>query len=149
MSRFVLAAAGAVAAALAVPLISYFVSPTVGRKRQEIRIPLIAASDVPLNNPIFVTYQETVQDGWIKSTENQGAWAVTTDGKTFTVFDPHCTHLGCLYAWNPGLKRFQCPCHGSVFGIEGRVIAGPAPRPLDRLPFTIQNGMIVLIVTQS
>jgi menaquinol-cytochrome c reductase iron-sulfur subunit len=149
LSRFILAAAGTVAAALAVPLIGYFLSPTLKKKRQEVRIPLIATSDVPINTPIFVTYQETVQDGWVKGTESMGAWVLTKEGKTFVVFDPHCTHLNCLFAWNPGLKTFQCPCHGSVFDIDGKVLAGPAPRPLDHMQFTIQNGTIELIIIQS
>lgn len=39
-----------------------------------------------------------------------------------------CTHLGCTIArveWG-----FQCPCHGSKFDSKGRVVAGPAPKPL-------------------
>ena len=44
-----------------------------------------------------------------------------------------CTHLGCLTTWQPGQPRFRCPCHGSVFSLTGIPIAGPAPRPLDRL----------------
>lgn len=39
-----------------------------------------------------------------------------------------CTHLGCTVARKA--RGFQCPCHGSVFGAEGAVEAGPAPRPL-------------------
>ncbi|MDP2645556.1 MAG: ubiquinol-cytochrome c reductase iron-sulfur subunit [Desulfobacterales bacterium] len=39
-----------------------------------------------------------------------------------------CTHLGCLVAKTS--TGFQCPCHGSKFNLEGKVIAGPAPRPL-------------------
>lgn len=146
LSRFVLGAASVVAAALAVPLIGYFLSPALRKKSQETTIPLIAMSAVPAGTPIFVTYQETVRDGWVTSQESMGAWVVTRDDKTFTVFDPHCTHLGCLYAWNPGLKRFQCPCHGSIFDIDGKVLAGPAPRPLDRMQFQIRAGEIELIV---
>jgi len=40
-----------------------------------------------------------------------------------------CTHLGCLVA--PTEWGFQCPCHGSKYTLEGKVIAGPAPRPLE------------------
>lgn len=39
-----------------------------------------------------------------------------------------CTHLGCIISaveWG-----FQCPCHGSKFDKSGKVIGGPAPRPL-------------------
>lgn len=40
-----------------------------------------------------------------------------------------CTHLGCI-AERAGEGGFLCPCHGSVFGPEGDVIGGPAPRGL-------------------
>jgi len=39
-----------------------------------------------------------------------------------------CTHLGCLVAVTE--SGFQCPCHGSKYNQDGKVIAGPAPRSL-------------------
>jgi len=39
-----------------------------------------------------------------------------------------CTHLGCLVAITE--NGFQCPCHGSKYSQDGKVIAGPAPRNL-------------------
>lgn len=47
-----------------------------------------------------------------------------------------CTHLGCLYKWVDLNNRFECPCHGSKFNLNGTWIEGPAPRNLDR--FVIQ-----------
>ncbi len=43
-----------------------------------------------------------------------------------------CTHLGCIYSWTPANERFECPCHGSKFRLDGRRIEDPAPRSLDR-----------------
>ncbi len=43
-----------------------------------------------------------------------------------------CTHLGCLYNWTDSNFRFECPCHGSKFEVDGTYISGPAPRSLDR-----------------
>jgi cytochrome b6-f complex iron-sulfur subunit len=43
-----------------------------------------------------------------------------------------CVHLGCLYAWVDSTDRFECPCHGSKYHLDGTYIEGPAPRDLDR-----------------
>lgn len=43
-----------------------------------------------------------------------------------------CTHLGCIYSWTPANERFECPCHGSKYRLDGRRIESPAPRDLDR-----------------
>src|SRR5437879_3001001 len=61
-----------------------------------------------------------------------------------TVYSPICTHLGCGYRWDAGEKEFKCPCHGSVFDLNGKVVGGPAPRSLDRLPVKIENGHLLV-----
>ena len=43
-----------------------------------------------------------------------------------------CVHLGCIYKWVPTNNRFECPCHGSKYFLNGVRLAGPARRNLDR-----------------
>ena len=47
-----------------------------------------------------------------------------------------CTHLGCDVAWNQAEQSWDCPCHGSRFTPDGRVINGPAVSDLRRVPVT-------------
>ncbi|KAA3665061.1 MAG: ubiquinol-cytochrome c reductase iron-sulfur subunit [Chloroflexi bacterium] len=51
-----------------------------------------------------------------------------------------CTHLGCIYSWNGPNQRFECPCHGSKYRLDGRRIEAPAPRALDRFKVEILNA---------
>jgi glycine/D-amino acid oxidase-like deaminating enzyme/nitrite reductase/ring-hydroxylating ferredoxin subunit len=41
-----------------------------------------------------------------------------------------CSHLACLVHWNSAERSWDCPCHGSRFGVDGRVLQGPAVRDL-------------------
>lgn len=38
----------------------------------------------------------------------------------------NCPHMGCRLEWNPEEQTWDCPCHGSRFDREGRLIDGPA-----------------------
>jgi cytochrome b6-f complex iron-sulfur subunit len=53
-----------------------------------------------------------------------------------------CTHLGCTVPWVEKEKKFICPCHASTFDMTGNVLSGPASRPLDLCPITIENNVV-------
>jgi glycine/D-amino acid oxidase-like deaminating enzyme/nitrite reductase/ring-hydroxylating ferredoxin subunit len=53
------------------------------------------------------------------------------DGGVVAV-SPTCTHLFCQLNWNRAERSWDCPCHGSRFTPDGRVLQGPAVRDLER-----------------
>jgi cytochrome b6-f complex iron-sulfur subunit len=59
-----------------------------------------------------------------------------------------CTHQKCTVDYLPERKVIFCPCHGAQFSTTGAVLAGPAPRPLERFATTIQDGQVMVDTTQ-
>lgn len=58
-----------------------------------------------------------------------------------------CVHAGCLVAaWKAAERHFLCPCHGSVYdpADRGRVVMGPAARPLPALPLTLSDSTLTV-----
>ena len=43
---------------------------------------------------------------------------------------PNCTHLGCELSWNNLDKTWDCPCHGSKYNFDGKLIYGPSCKDL-------------------
>ena len=60
------------------------------------------------------------------------------DDAMFVVFSNRCMHVGCPVAAT-GIG-FACPCHGGQYDQEGRRIAGPPIRPLDRFQWELRPG---------
>jgi glycine/D-amino acid oxidase-like deaminating enzyme/nitrite reductase/ring-hydroxylating ferredoxin subunit len=54
--------------------------------------------------------------------------------------DPTCTHLGCRVEWNRLERSWDCPCHGSRFDVDGKVLDGPAFRPLAVIDLVEQDN---------
>jgi glycine/D-amino acid oxidase-like deaminating enzyme/nitrite reductase/ring-hydroxylating ferredoxin subunit len=54
------------------------------------------------------------------------------EGGTLHAVSAICTHQGCQVAFNPIEHSWDCPCHGSRFDIHGRLLHGPAEKPLPK-----------------
>ena len=54
----------------------------------------------------------------------------TSQQNNLVAVNPICTHAGCTVEWKSDTNKFVCPCHGSEFGIDGKVQTAPATTPL-------------------
>jgi glycine/D-amino acid oxidase-like deaminating enzyme/nitrite reductase/ring-hydroxylating ferredoxin subunit len=108
------------------------------------RITLRAAPEFAAENAnVARQYLDLVTPGEVEAPDSiaPGSGAIVRDGlKKLAVYrdsaghchalSAFCTHLGCVVAWNSGEGTWDCPCHGSRFATDGRVLTGPANAPL-------------------
>ena len=66
---------------------------------------------------------------------------LTREGGQLRAFAITCPHLGCSYGFDDGKQHFVCPCHGSEFGLDGRLLKGPATSPLSHLTWRPGPGI--------
>ncbi|OGQ05805.1 MAG: hypothetical protein A2W61_05580 [Deltaproteobacteria bacterium RIFCSPLOWO2_01_44_7] len=131
---------------LLAPIATYFLSPA-WKKHIEDWVLLGETKKIPVGKPTKIEFIQRRKDGWMTVEEKRTAWVLTRDGKEFTVFDPRCTHLGCPYRWDEAKEKFLCPCHAAVFDVDGQVISGPPPRPLDRYDVKVEAGKLWMLPT--
>ncbi len=134
--------AGLVGAVVAIPAIGYVVSPGLKRAGGEKWVTLGPAASIAPGAPTPFKYSRVVQDGWVKSSQSGTAYIVATDAENMKVFSDRCTHLSCRVTWVAERSGFVCPCHDGVFGVDGKVVAGPPPEPLDEFEHRIENGQL-------
>lgn len=152
---FTLAALGAGAAAfasVACAALSFALSPLVRRRSAPgAALDLGAAKDFDAiasgaAGAAEVVVERRVEDGYMTRKVRE-RFAVVKDASSpsgLAAVSTTCTHLGCGVAWNAERKAFLCPCHGGVYGADGRVLAGPPPRPLARVPLAVAGGRVTV-----
>ncbi len=146
MQRVITGIAAAVAAALATFTCAFSLGPALRQRRGAAEWTDIGpTTDFNPGTPEMVSWTEEQTDGFITREVDRVVWAYTPDGKKFTVWNPKCTHLGCLTYFDERARTINSPCHDGIFALDGRVIGGPPPRPLDELPRTVENGRLFAI----
>lgn len=132
-----------ITAALGLPAVVYLLVPPRMR-RQSAWADAGDISQLALHSPVEMTFRRNRVDGWKVTSEKSTAWVVKNSANQVTAFSPQCTHLGCAYHWDQTQNEFVCPCHNSLFSIDGKVLGGPAPRPLDRYVTKIEGNKLLL-----
>jgi menaquinol-cytochrome c reductase iron-sulfur subunit len=129
--------------ALSIPAFVYLLFPPKARKEED----WVEAGDIARLKsgvPVELVFRKNRLDGWKLISEKTTAWVVNLPGKGVVAYGPQCTHLGCAYHWDEGKNEFLCPCHTSVFSLDGNVVSGPAPRPLDRYQTKVEGNKLLL-----
>ncbi len=101
------------------------------------------------------TGREKVVVGRVSDLAPNSAKIVRLDGKPVVIIktrsgqvkavSARCTHLGCTVEFNRELGgHLSCNCHGSRFDLNGKIIRGPASRPLPPYKVTLEDDRIAL-----
>ena len=143
--RFIKVVLGAVSAVvtaiLAVPLGGFFALPAL-RGKDFSWAEVGPIDEFKVGEISFVLLKPLKRPVWPEAAPKMGVFASQKADGSFDVFHSHCTHAGCPINWNSAAERFLSPCHGGVFDPDGRVLAGPPPRPLDRHEWKVENGVL-------
>jgi cytochrome b6-f complex iron-sulfur subunit len=76
---------------------------------------------------------------------------ILTPDKEVRAFNAVCTHLQCTVEYRPDHDDIYCPCHGGVYDLHGRNVAGPPPRPLEEYRVTLRGpaGQEEIVVSRN
>ena len=120
----------AMGAIIGIPAIGYLISPATKVQKSDSWIPLGPLDKIPLGEPTLFSFTRTRVNGWEKTVNSYGVYAWRKNDDEVLVFSNVCTHLSCRVKWEAEKEAYTCPCHAAKFDIEGNVIDGPPPRPL-------------------
>ena len=75
-----------------------------------------------------------------------GVFLVSRSTSTsFTAIDAVCSHQSCTVTGADG-TAYVCPCHGSRYDRNGRVLNGPATAALRQFPTTFTSGVVTIVL---
>jgi len=134
------AAAGTVMGALiGIPAIGYLISPAFQKTATEAWIPVGPLANFTAGTPTLFNFNRTTVDGWVQTINSYGVYIVKQEDGSVLALSNKCTHLSCRVNWRPEENAYVCPCHDARFGINGSIISGPQPRPLDQYATKIED----------
>jgi menaquinol-cytochrome c reductase iron-sulfur subunit len=130
-----------IAAIIAIPALITAFSPVIRRPRDEIWVAVGDLESFPLD-AVHKAVVEVPWNGAARPLQEKGVFVWRKTGEEVVVFSRSCTDLSCPVTYDPGSGWFFCPCHGGIFDEEGRNVAGPPPRPLDRFAIRVRDDVL-------
>ncbi len=142
------AAVGSViGAVIGLPAINFLIDPALKAGKTDAWIPLGKLDKVEIGIPTLVTFTRSKANGWEKTVNSYGVFILRKSETQTLVLSNKCTHLGCHVNWDAENKEYICPCHDAQFGINGEVLGGPPPRPLDQYSgdqLKVEDGTLLI-----
>jgi thiosulfate dehydrogenase [quinone] large subunit len=100
--------------------------------------PTGTAADLVASSAVTVGGAKQVTD----PVSGEPTWVLQLSAGQFTAVDAICPHQGCAVNFVSPSAGFACPCHGSRFSADGKLLAGPATRGLTSVPVSVVDGSV-------
>ena len=125
----------------------FFLDPLRRNLRQRGFLRIAAVDSLPLGVPRIVKITASRKDAWSHlPREPIGAVYLIRHREGIEAFQALCPHAGCFVDYAPGQHRFQCPCHGSSFELDGSLASSdsPSPRGMDHLETRVEGNDVLV-----
>jgi cytochrome b6-f complex iron-sulfur subunit len=126
------------------PVVKYFIPPSSGGPGGGVTAKDALGNDISVSK--FLDSHNPGDRTLAQGLKGDPTYLVVTNDKTLADYGLNavCTHLGCVVPWNASENKFICPCHGSQYNSEGKVVRGPAPLSLALAHADVQDDNVVL-----
>jgi menaquinol-cytochrome c reductase iron-sulfur subunit len=140
-----------IGAIIGLPAVGYLLSPALEKSKikSDDWVPLGLFETIPVNEPTLFTFTRTKQVGWERTASSYGIYVVKKSSGQLDTFSNVCTHLSCRVTWQEEQGEYVCPCHDGRFGVDGSIISGPQPRPLDQYEHKVEDGTLMVRIQES
>ncbi|KGA92902.1 Ubiquinol-cytochrome C reductase iron-sulfur subunit [Leptospirillum ferriphilum] len=174
MARSTVLVATLIGISLVVPIGGYVLAAAKTKLSDHWTTLTVRIDQLPMDEPVSHTFNAVSVSGWMRVPVVRTVWLIRHSGVTdpmsrsedlvlgldsplekkdssplLTVLSPICPHLGCSPQWFSDKKLFICPCHHSIYELNGKRIGGPAPRPMDQLPVRIHKSGEISILYEE
>ena len=75
---------------------------------------------------------------------NKPGMLIRTMEGAFIAISAECTHLSCTVEYRPDRKDIYCACHAGIYDLNGKNIAGPPPKPLEKFHVEEKDGKVLV-----
>jgi cytochrome b6-f complex iron-sulfur subunit len=59
-------------------------------------------------------------------------------------FSAICTHLNCTVQFRDSTQQIWCACHNGLYDLNGKVVSGPPPAPLEGYAVRVRGDEVVI-----
>ena len=142
MNLLTFGACTGVAAGALYPVVSYFIPKSSGSAGAGITAKDKLGNDILLSE--FVDGRQPGDRSLAQGLKGDPTYLIVSEDQGIKSFGLNavCTHLGCVVPWNASEDKFMCPCHGSQYNNEGKVVRGPAPLSLALVHTDVQDDKV-------